>query len=86
MPDSLGADSIAIADLPDDWRRQESRTQQRGDSWHGALAAPLLRVPTAIVPLDGSPDMNMLINHRHPGAARIAIVSTEPFVLDSRLL
>jgi hypothetical protein len=29
--------------------------------------------------------MNVLINHRHPGAAQITIVATEPFVLDTRL-
>ena len=85
VPDSLGVDTIALADLPVDWRRQESWTQQRGDRWHGGLAAPLLCVPSAIVPLAGSPDMNMLINHRHPAAGRIEIVSAEPFVLDPRL-
>lgn len=85
VPESLGIDAIAFVDLPDDWRRQEGWTQQRGDSWHGAGSTPLLRVPSAVVPLDGSPDMNMLINHRHPAAALIAIVSTEPFILDPRL-
>lgn len=74
VPDSLAVDVIAIGDLPNDWRRQESWTQQRGDAWHGALGAPLLRVPSAIVPIDGSPDMNVLINHRHSAAARITIV------------
>lgn len=85
VPDDLAIDGIAIDDLPDNWRLRESWTQQRGDTWHGALAAPLLRVPSAIVPLDGSPDMNTLINHRHSAATRITIVSTEPFVLDPRL-
>ena len=84
VPDSLDIDEIAVGDLPDDWRRQESLTQQRGDTWHGALAASLLRVPSATVPLDGSPDLNVLINHRHSAAAQIKIVSTEPFVLDPR--
>jgi RES domain-containing protein len=85
VPDSLGVDTIAVSDLPEGWRLQESWTQQRGDEWHGALGTPLLWVPSAIVPLEGSPDMNVLINHRHPSAAQITIVATEPFVLDTRL-
>ena len=83
--DSLAADTIAIAGLPDEWRLQESWTQRRGDEWHDNRRTPLLRVPTAIVPFDGSPDMNVLINHRHPAAGQIRLVQAEPFVLDPRL-
>ncbi|MBN9064662.1 MAG: hypothetical protein BGP06_12285 [Rhizobiales bacterium 65-9] len=85
VPDDLDAATIALGDLPDDWRRQESWTQQRGDAWHSALAAPLLRAPSAIVSLSDSPDMNVLINHRHPAAARITILTAESFTLDARL-
>jgi len=49
------------------------------------MSTPLLRVPSAIVPLDQSPDMNILINHNHNAAPRISPVSVEPFVLDPRL-
>ena len=85
VPDSLGMDAVFVADLPDSWRRQESRTQQRGDEWHAGLGTPLLRVPSAIVPLDGSPDMNVLINQRHPAAAKVTIMAAEPFAMDARL-
>lgn len=84
-PEGLGLETLSVTDLPESWRLQESWTQQRGDQWHAAVNAPLLRVPSAIVPLDGSPDQNMLINHRHPAAAGIKIVAAEPFVLDARL-
>jgi len=84
-PDSLAVDTIAVTALPDEWRLQESWTQQQGDAWHDARRAPLLRVPSAIVPLDGSPDMNVLINHRHPAAVQIKLVQAQPFVLDPRL-
>ncbi|WP_249791518.1 RES family NAD+ phosphorylase [Bradyrhizobium sp. SRL28] len=50
-----------------------------------SLATPLLRVPSAIVPLDRSPDVNILINHTHNDAARISVNSVEPFVVDPRL-
>jgi RES domain-containing protein len=85
-PDDLGCETLTVADLPNNWRAQESWTQQRGDRWHAELNAPLLRVPSAIVPLAGSPDMNVLINHRHPAAARITPAMAEAFVLDTRLL
>jgi RES domain-containing protein len=85
VPDGLGMEAFSVADLPASWRLQESWTQRRGDRWHAAMTAPLLRVPSAIVPLDGSPDQNVLINHRHAGVAGIAILAAEPFVLDTRL-
>jgi RES domain-containing protein len=84
-PDDLGIEILELKALPDDWRRHEGWTQQRGNDWHRSLSTPLLRAPSAIVPLDGSPDTNMLINHNHPAAAEITIVAVEPFVLDPRL-
>lgn len=86
VPESVGIETITLAQLPDDWQRQEGWTQRQGDDWHRSLGAPLLRVPSAIVPLDGSPDVNVLINHRHPATADIAIIAAEPFALDYRLL
>lgn len=81
-PDDLATETRGLTDLPADWRQQESWTQQQGDQWHDSLSTPLLRVPSAIVPLDQSPDLNVLINHHHPAAARISIVAINPFVLD----
>ncbi|WGF90895.1 RES family NAD+ phosphorylase [Marinivivus vitaminiproducens] len=85
VPDGLGLESFSVTELPEAWRLQETWTQQRGDQWHLNSKTPLLRVPSAIVPLDGSPDMNVLINHRHSAASEISLVSAEPFVLDTRL-
>lgn len=85
-PDDLGVETLGLSDLPADWRRQEVWTQERGDQWHASLATPLLRVPSAIIPLDQSPDVNILINHTRKDAARISVISVEPFVLDPRLL
>lgn len=85
VPEELSAEIVTVADLPDSWRLAESVTQDLGDRWHAALGAPLLRVPSAIVPLDGSPDQNVLINHGHPDAAKIRTLAVEPFELDVRL-
>jgi len=84
-PDDLAIETRGLTDLPQDWRQQESWTQQQGDQWHDSLSTPLLRVPSAIVPLDRSPDLAVLINHHHPAAARISTVAVDPYVLDPRL-
>ncbi len=85
IADDAGVETIALGDLPPDWRRREGWTQGRGNAWHREGAAPLLRVPSAIVPLDRSPDLNVVINHRHAAAATIRRVAAIPFVLDPRL-
>lgn len=85
LPNAAGIEAIALEGLPKEWRRQEGWTQQRGDAWHELRSTPLLRVPSVIVPLKDSPDMNVLINHSHPSIADVKIVSAEPFTLDPRL-
>ena len=86
IPAHLGIDTIGLEELPGDWRRREAWTQQKGDEWRELGANPLLRVPSAIVPLPASPDVNFLINHNHPAAAEIKISRLESFVFDPRLL
>jgi hypothetical protein len=44
-----------------------------------------LRVPSAIVPLAGSPEVNILINHNHSATSEIKVAAAEPSVLDPRL-
>ena len=85
VPDDLKVETISIASLPDSWTRQERLTQRIGDAWRASLRTPLLSAPSAIVPIDGSPDMNFVINHRHPAVGRIGLVKDEPFSLDMRL-
>jgi RES domain-containing protein len=85
VPDDLAVKCIALRDLPVDWRQQESLTQRLGDAWHGAIETPLLKVPSAIVPIADSPDMNVVINHLHPDSARIRLVAAEHLTLDVRL-
>jgi len=66
VPDDLAIERIGLDDLPPGWRRDETLTQSWGDRWHAAVTAPLLQVPAAIVPLANSPNLNVVINHRHP--------------------
>jgi len=85
VPDDLAIEDVPLPALPQGWRQAETTTQQHGDDWHQRRATPLLRVPSAIVPIADSPDLNMLINHAHPDAARITIRSRQDFRLDPRL-
>jgi RES domain-containing protein len=85
-PDDLSVERIDLADLPSDWRSREALTQSLGDGWQAAGAAPVLQVPSAIVPLAGSPDLNILLSHSHAAAAAIRIADVVPFALDLRLL
>jgi len=86
VSDTLGVETVALADLPANWRRLEAMTQELGDAWHGNGRTPLLRVPSAIVPLPDSPDLNFLINHTQAASAAIKIIRKEQFTFDPRLL
>ena len=86
IPDDMPASHKPVDDLPVDWRRQEAMTQRIGDEWLSGMETALLFVPSAIVPIAGSPDRNVLMNARHPAAAAIRIARVEPFELDIRLL
>ena len=75
---------IDLEDLADEWRRREAWTQQ-GERTASLAYSPLIRVPSAIVPIPNSPDVNVLINHTHPACANIKISRLEPFIFDPRL-
>lgn len=84
-PDDLARLVISLRDLPADWTKAETLTQDLGDQWNARGETPMLQAPSVIVPIVGSPDVNIVINHRHPAAARIKIITAEPFRLDVRL-
>ena len=86
VADGLAHTEIGLDTLSPEWRRRETETQARGRDWHERGATCLLFVPSAVVPLPGSPDRNVLINHAHPEAATgIRVERAEPFALDARL-
>ena len=85
VPDDISQRSIELAALLSDWVKREVDTQRIGDQWLDAATESLLIVPSVILPLAGATDRNVLINHRHADAARIAILSITPFTLDARL-
>src|SRR5207302_3764409 len=85
VPDDVPMRSLSIGDLPADWTRRETYTQQLGDDWLDKGAEAVFLVPSVVVPIVGAPDLNALINHRHAAVARITIAQIVPFTLDPRL-
>jgi RES domain-containing protein len=68
--------------LPPRWTQRLEATRALGDGWAEAKDAPVLRVPSAVVPEES----NYLLNPVHPETDRLDIGSSEPFVFDERLL
>lgn len=85
VPDNPLRREIDIATLAADWTIREIDTQRIGDAWLDAATETLLFVPSVTLFFANVPDRNVLINHRHAGAARVTIVSVTPFTLDPRL-
>lgn len=78
--ESLGIqDLLPLADAQ--WREREDVTRAAGDRWLAALASPLARVPSAVVPRT----WNYLFNPLHPDASRAEIVSELDGSFDARL-
>jgi RES domain-containing protein len=82
VPDSVTIAAVAQDALPADWARNSLATQSIGDEWLEAGATPLLSFPSAIVP----ETRNLLLNPRHPDAAKIQVVWHRGFPWDGRLL
>jgi RES domain-containing protein len=75
---------LGVDDLPAGWAAAEGAAACRelGDAWLRRGTTALLRVPSAIVPVE----RNLLLNPRHPDRTLFQVVRIEPFSFDSRLL
>jgi len=82
-PDALHADVLdADAELPDDWRTPDHPAcRAAGDRWARRGDTAVLRVPSAIVPIES----NYLINPQHPETGTIRVVARHAFAFDPRL-
>lgn len=78
--------SIARLDpgsLPATWTEPGSpECMSLGDPWLATADSLALEVPSAVLP----EERNLLINPRHPDAARVRIADSRPFAFDLRLL
>ena len=84
LPDDARILKLAVDDLPAGWRSNPhaSSTQKIGDQFIADAKAPILQVPSAVVP----GDFNFLINPHHPQAAGAKVLGAEPFEFDSRFV
>lgn len=85
IPDAVwnAREYIDAADLDPTWLAEPpgSTTIAFGDAWLQSASAPLLEVPSVIVP----EEKNVLINPAHPLARRITAAVLRQYVYDPRL-
>jgi len=83
VPEDLLVESISADDLPEDWDRvaDHPACQQLGELWVRKGSSPVLKVPSAVLPME----TNYLINPHHPKASTIEIVEARAFRFDQRL-
>jgi RES domain-containing protein len=83
IPDDASQELVTLESLPDDWNRVPDHAAciARGDQWLARAEALLLRVPSAVIPIE----TNVLMNPQHPHAARVRIASSRKFAFDPRL-
>ena len=83
IPDALDVESVALTDLPKDWRQPwHLACRAIGDTWLAEERTAVLRVPSAVVP----EEPNYIINPRHRAAKGIQVVGRRRFAFDARLL
>ena len=75
--------AVVAAALPPDWRTypEPPSTRAIGDRWLDAARHAVLKVPSALVPVES----NYVLNPAHPDFRRITIGKPVPFTLDARL-
>lgn len=92
---TLAVEPDAIVDLdlkalPVSWNAHppSAETQVIGDEWFDTRSSPVLRLPSAILPLTvyGSGHANYLINAFHPDIAQaVSLLGAQPLPFDPRL-
>lgn len=76
---------IQLKDLPANWRSLAAYTvlQSMGSEWYSARESLILKVPSAVIPLE----YNYMINTEHPEFPhKVRLVRTEDYFWDDRLL
>jgi RES domain-containing protein len=83
IPDALKIITLHPTDLPKNWNAIPPNifTQHFGDDFVKELKAPLLKVPSSIVPQE----FNLLINPLHPDSKKIKLKSKHPIPFDPRI-
>ena len=82
LPDALPIETVEIADLPAHWQEVSAypELQRIGKQWLQSKGAPILKVPSAIVPVE----FNYLLNPLHPDL-KLSLDPPKAFRFDHRL-
>ena len=83
IPDRLKMDEIFLKDLPEQWFEVQNYilTQQLGNKWLENSETPILKIPSAIIPLEN----NFILNPFHFDFKKIKIKNVEDFIFDPRI-
>ena len=83
IPDRLKMDEIFLKDLPEQWFEVQNYilTQQLGDKWLENAETSILKIPSAIIPLEN----NFVLNPFHRDFKNIKIKSVKDFIFDPRI-
>lgn len=83
LTDDLSVQTIALSDLPTDWRKPSASValQAMGQEWLSARKCCALVVPSAVVPGES----NWLLNPMHPDFGRIKIGPMQVLDVDARM-
>ena len=83
VPEDVPVTTIAVGELPDDWRRTPppATLRELGKDWLDSGETALMQVPSVIVP----EEPNYLVNPLHADFSRLVIHPPAPFEIDRRL-
>ncbi|HUR83449.1 MAG TPA: RES family NAD+ phosphorylase [Thermoanaerobaculia bacterium] len=77
-------EEVDVTRLPANWNAHVSPPELRqiGDRWARERVSPVLRVPSAVIPIE----FNYLLNPEHPDFGSVDVGEPRSFRLDPRLL
>jgi RES domain-containing protein len=75
------AEELNLKTLKAGWERDLAQTRAFGDRWLKEARSLAMIVPSLVLP----ESRNILLNPQHPNAARMRLVSQQPFTFDLRL-
>ena len=83
VPETISRINAAdISPLARNWMRDENATRRIGSQWWHERSAPLLLVPSAILPEES----NYVLNAQHPEAKSLQLIRERSFTFDPRLI
>ena len=84
VPDRIAIETCDPATLTKDWHKVPgpAALQDFGSAWLAAKRTAVLRVPSAVVPMQS----NFVLNPEHTSAKKFRVVTSVPFRFDPRLL